>query len=170
MFTTVLLRVAGIGFLAFIVIAAFIIWRFWKPFINRIAPPIIIEVSPESFVFRSKDNRLELKPQMYLDKEWKQTFGIEQKPQDADENIIKVELFNCNDYLEKNVRINLLLQHFIRYGMTKVGNQWHMFLYVLLRQTVTLRGMETFAKLFYGYQYHIFDSVLTDIGLKVRYE
>ncbi len=143
----------------------------YKFIMERIAPRIVIEASPDNFVFDSGKSRLQLKPILYFNNE-QCVVAIGQEWAD-DAEITKVELFKCNHRPEQIYDQAMALEAFLRYGIWQVkGNSLIHFLqlFKILRPIVVFKGIETFSPLLCGYQKYIFNALLADLTLKVVYE
>jgi len=166
--TTIIL---GLVFILFIILSML---RKYNFITERIAPRIIIEASPDNFVFESRRSRVQIDPFVYVraDNESLMVAVGQDFPNDPD--IIRVDLFECHNYPEQGGNRAMMLEAFLRFGITQVTGQSivHFIMrYIVLRPIIVFRGLETFAPLFCGYHRHIFDTLLKEqVVLTVLYE
>jgi hypothetical protein len=142
--------------------------------IEKIAPRIIIEASPDNFVFESRRSRVQIEPFVYIRADNESLIVAVGQDFPNDPGITRIDLFeNCN-YPEQVSDRAMLLEAFLRFGIGQVtGHSIAHFIirYILLRPIIVFRGLGTFSPLFCGYHRHIFDTLLKEqVVLTVIYE
>ena len=151
-----------------------LIFRGYNPVTERIAPRIVIEASPDNFIFESRRSRVQIEPFVYTRADNESFIVAVGQDFPNDPSITRIDLFeNCN-YPEQVSNRAMLLEAFLRFGITQVTGQSivHFIMrYIVLRPIIVFRGLESFAPLFCGYHRHIFDSLLKEqVILAVLYE
>ena len=132
--------------------------------------PIIIDVSPSSFVFSSPKTTLQLDTYLWVDTTH-ESVSVVAIGEDVDEvlNIKRVDLFKGSDYPSISGGKTMYLEAFLRYGIYKIRSSFVVSLFK--RSTVVFRGAETLESILGGYQEGILDHIARMAGAaKVLFE
>jgi len=161
----------GLVFILFVILS---VLRKYNSITERIAPRIIIEASPDIFVFESRKSRVQIKPFVYT-APYNESYILavgQELPTDAD--AVRVNLFECRDHSELVSGRGMVLEAFLRFGIQQVtGHSIPHFImrYIVLRPIIVFRGLEKFSPLFCGYERYIFHSLLKEqVVLTVLFE
>lgn len=126
--------------------------------INKLTGLVIIDVTPEEFIFSWRGRSANIETYVYLfdDNGEYRILGIGEDFEGSN-RCIRVELFS--EKLPPNNRIlrSELLEAFIRFGLWKIIGRR-----ILLRPTMVFRGTQNIEKILSGYQ----NTVLTDAAYK----
>jgi hypothetical protein len=133
--------------------------------IEKIAPRIIIEASPDNFVFESRRSRVQIEPFVYIRVDNESLIVAVGKDFPNDPDITRIDLFANCQYPEQVSDRAVLLEAFLRFGIQQVtGHSIPHFImrYIVLRPIIVFRGLEKFVPLFCGYERYIFNSLLKE--------
>jgi len=161
----------GLVFVLFIILS---ILRKYNSITERIAPRIMIEASPDIFVFESRKSRVQIKPFVYTTSHNESYILAIGQDLPADVDAVRVNLFEFHDHSELVSGRGIVLEAFLRFGIGQVtGHSIPHFImrYIVLRPIIVFRGLEKFSPLFCGYERYIFHSLLKEqVVLTVLFE
>ena len=132
-------------------------------FLDRFAPKIYVEVSPESFVFRKNEACFQLQTYVFVAAEGAgfRLVSAGEEPT-AYGDALKIALFDNHQRLPAGITKPELLEGFMRYAFKRLTTKT-----ALLRPVVIYRGVNRLEHLFCGYQQALFRELAAAGGAVV---
>ena len=163
-----------LGLVIGIPLVILLILRGYNPVTERIAPRIVIQASPDNFVFEFRESRIQVEPFVYVRADNENIVTAIGQDFPNDPGIVRIDLFKCSSQTERMSDRARVLECFLRFGIEQVimRSPIHFIMrYFVLRPVIIFRGLDTFAPLFCGYHRHIFDTLLKEqVVLTVLFE